>query len=224
MEGESWRCGFVGSARVVLPSKSVKNSAVCGRPVLTSRVMVLKAGVPGVSMTAGEGGWFDKARFTALAVLAGVGMMFSPKTANARADYVASATAEEKSTDVTSLVLLGGAVLGGLALKKKLDERRESRNVEMRAKEQQELIQEGRAPSLDLRDIERREKAEREMETMDADKDAANDEELMSDLRKRMEKIKGSQDEDDSSDDPNNRPGVDGRFCITSFSHSPMSS
>jgi len=35
---------------------------------------------------------------------------------------------------VTSLVLLGGAVLGGLALKKKLDERRESRNVEMRAK------------------------------------------------------------------------------------------
>mmetsp|Transcript_5466 Transcript_5466/g.23225 ORF Transcript_5466/g.23225 Transcript_5466/m.23225 type:complete len:95 (-) Transcript_5466:547-831(-) len=94
----------------------------------------------------------------------------------------------------------------------------------MRAKEQQELIQEGRAPSLDLRDIERREKAEREMETMDADKDAANDEELMSDLRKRMEKIKGSQDEDDSSDDPNNRPGVDGRFCITSFSHSPMSS
>ncbi|KAJ8906534.1 hypothetical protein NDN08_003027 [Rhodosorus marinus] len=211
MEGRSLRCGFVGSGRIVLPSKSVKNSAVCGRPLVSSRVMVLKAGIPVVSMTVGEGGWFNKARFTALAVLAGVGMMFSPKAANAGTDYVESATAEEKSTDVTSLVLVGGAVLGGLALKKKLDGRRESRDLEMRTKEQQELIQEGRAPSLDLRDIERREKAEREMETLDADKDAANDEDLMSDLRKRMEKIKGSQDEDDSSDDPNNRPGVDGR-------------
>jgi len=211
MDGKSFCCGFVGLGRVVLPSKSVKNSAVCGRPLIFGRVIVPKVGSPVVSMTVGEGRWLDKARVTALAVLAGVGMMFSPKFANARTDHVASSTLEEKSTDVTSLVIVGGAVLGGLALKKKIDERRESRDLEMRAKEQQELIQGGRAPSLDLRDIERKEKAEREMETMDADKDAAEDEDLMSDLRKRMEKIKGSQDKDDGSEDPNNRPGVDGR-------------
>lgn len=51
-----------------------------------------------------------------------------------RAQIVGAAETKEKQTDVGSMFLLGGAVLGALFVKKQIEERKESAEIERRKK------------------------------------------------------------------------------------------